>query len=48
MNRKRCPWCGKMIDRKKDMQSLNDLVGSPSVPRMLRQAKCGHCHHTYG
>ena len=48
MNRKRCPWCGKMIDRKKDTQSLNDLVGSPSVPRMLRQAKCGHCHHTYG
>ncbi len=48
MNRKRCPWCGKIIDKKRDTVSWNDVVGSPSVPRMLRQANCGHCHNKYG
>ncbi len=48
MNRTRCPWCGKIIDRKKDTISWSDVVGSPSVPRMLRQANCGHCCHKYG
>ncbi len=48
MNRKRCPWCGKIIDKKKDTKSWNDVVGSPSVPRMLRQANCGHCRNKYG
>lgn len=48
MNRKRCPWCGKIIDKKKDTISWDDVVGSPSVPRWLRQANCGHCHYKYG
>lgn len=48
MNRKRCPWCGKIIDKKQDTVSWNDVVGSPSVPRMLRQANCGHCLNKYG
>lgn len=47
MNRKRCPWCGKIIDKKKDTISWDDVF-SPSVPRMLRQANCGHCRHKYG
>ncbi len=28
--------------------SWNDVVGSPSVPRWLRQANCGYCRHKYG
>jgi len=48
VNRKRCPWCGKIIDKKKDTVSWSDVMGSPSVPRMLRQANCGHCRHKYG
>ena len=48
MNRKRCPWCGKIIDKKKDTMSWNDVVGSPSVPRWLRQANCGYCRNKYG
>ena len=48
MNRRRCPWCGKIIDKKKDTMSWDDVVGSPSVPRWLRQANCGHCRNKYG
>ncbi|MBR4016259.1 MAG: hypothetical protein IKK11_00390 [Oscillospiraceae bacterium] len=48
MNRKRCPWCGKIIDKKKDSTSWSDVVGSPSIPRMLRQANCSHCRNKYG
>lgn len=48
MNRKRCPWCGKTIDKKKDTISWNDVWESPSVPRWLRKANCGHCRHKYG
>ncbi len=48
MNRKRCPWCGKIIDKKKDTISWDDVVGSPSVPRWLRQANCGYCRYKYG
>ena len=48
MNRRRCPWCGKIIDKKKDTMSWDDVVGSPSVPRWLRQANCGYCRHKYG
>ena len=48
MNRTRCPWCGKIVDKKKDTVSWRDVVVSPSVPRMLRQANCGHCRNKYG
>ena len=48
MNRKRCPWCGKKIDRDKDIVLGRDVFLSPSVPRMLRMANCGHCGHKYG
>lgn len=48
MNRKRCPWCGKIIDKEKDSASWNDVISSPSVPRMLRLANCSHCGHKYG
>ena len=48
MNRTRCPWCGKRIDKKKDTTKWNDVVASPSVPQMLRVANCGHCRHKYG
>lgn len=48
MNKKRCPWCGKIIDKKKDTILWKDVLSSPSVPRMLRQANCGHCRHKYG
>lgn len=48
MNRTRCPWCGKRIDKSKDTMSWQDVFASPSVPRMLRKAKCGHCGKKYG
>lgn len=48
MNRKRCPWCGKIINKDKDTISWQDVISSPSVPRMLRKANCGHCKHKYG
>ena len=48
MNRKRCPWCGKIINKYKDTISWQDVISSPSVPRMLRKANCGHCKHKYG
>lgn len=48
MNRKRCPWCGKIIDKKRDTISWGDVVNSPSVPRMLHKANCGHCRNKYG
>ena len=48
MNRKRCPWCGKRIDKKKDSILWRDVIASPSVPQMLRKANCGYCGHKYG
>ena len=48
MNRKRCPWCGKRIHKDRDTIFWKDAFLSPSVPRMLRQANCGHCGHKYG
>ena len=48
MNRKRCPWCGKRIDKNKDTILWRDVIASPSVPRMLRKANCGHCGRKYG
>lgn len=47
MNRKRCPWCGKVIDRSKDKMLLKDRYGS-SVPRYLHIANCSHCGRNYG
>ena len=48
MNRKRCPWCGKVIDKSKDTVLMHDTFFNPAVPRMLRIANCGHCGHKYG
>lgn len=48
MNRKRCPWCGKIIDKNKDKIFFRDVFFSPSVPLMLLQANCSHCGHKYG
>ena len=48
MNRTRCPWCGKKIDKNKDTILWRDVIASPSVPQMLRKANCGHCLHKYG
>lgn len=48
MNRKRCPWCGKRIDKNKDTILWRDVIASPSVPQMLRKANCGHCGRKYG
>ena len=48
MNRKRCPWCGKIIDKKKDKISWGDVIEKRDVPRRLHQANCGHCRHKYG
>ena len=47
MNRRRCPWCGKVIDRNKDTISWKDGFSS-SVPRMLKIGNCAHCRHKYG
>ena len=48
MNRTRCPWCGKKIDKVKDTINLGDVFENPSVPQMLRKANCGHCGRKYG
>lgn len=47
MNRTRCPWCGKRIDKGKDKIYFHDVY-SPTVPRFLRKANCHHCRHKYG
>ena len=47
MNRKRCPWCGKITDSSKDKSSWRD-VGSSAVPRFLHRGLCSHCNHKYG
>ncbi len=47
MNTKRCPWCGKIIDKKKDTITWNDVVNS-AVPRRLHIANCAHCRNKYG
>lgn len=48
MNRTRCPWCGKKIDKVRDTVNWADRFETHSVPRMLRIANCGHCRHKYG
>ena len=47
MNKKRCPWCGKIIDKEKDKTLWKDRYTS-SVPRFLHLADCSHCRHKYG
>lgn len=48
MNRKRCPWCGNRIHKDRDAICRGNVTFSPSVPRMLRIADCGHCGRKYG
>ena len=48
MNRTRCPWCGKRMDRQKDNILWSDVIERRATPRMLRQANCSHCRHKYG
>lgn len=45
MNRRRCPWCGKRIDKKKDKIFWRDVIPGHS---MLHTANCAHCGHKYG
>lgn len=47
MNRTRCPWCGKKIDRNKDKIRWEDVVDKRVTPEYLRQANCSHCGHKY-
>ena len=47
MNRKRCPWCGKRIDKTKDKDKSfwQDTFPGNSL---LHRADCSHCGHKYG
>ena len=47
MNRTRCPWCGKRIDKVKDRDKVSwqDMSLGHS---MLHKANCSHCGHKYG
>lgn len=47
MNRTRCPWCGKRIDRTKDKDKSFWQYSIPGYS-MLRRADCTHCGHKYG
>ncbi len=47
MNTKRCPWCGKIIDKSNDTTHWKDLFRG-DTPRLLRKANCGHCGGKYG
>lgn len=46
MNRKRCPWCGKRIDKTKDKMLWKD--SSLGHFSMLHISNCAHCRHKYG
>ena len=48
MNRTRCPWCGKIIDKYKDKAEWKDRIDNPSVSRRFVLARCSHCRHKYG
>lgn len=48
MNRKRCPWCGKRIDKAKDRGFCRNTSLNTPVRRMLYVAKCSHCGYLYG
>lgn len=48
MNRKRCPWCGKIIDKELERINENHLYASKAVPRFLHIANCGYCGRKYG
>ena len=48
MNRKRCPWCGKITDKSKDKYfSWNDFPFSHRIMK-LYTGKCSHCKNKYG
>lgn len=47
MNRKRCPWCGKRIDKAKDKDKSFWKNAIPGYS-MLHRANCAHCGHKYG
>lgn len=48
MNRTRCPWCGKIIDKKLGKAEWKDRLANPSVSRIFHMAKCSHCGNKYG
>lgn len=48
MNTTRCPWCGKIIDKKLDKADWKDRLANPSVSRIFHLAKCSHCGNKYG
>lgn len=43
MNKNRCPWCGKKIERRLDLH-----VKQKKTPLFFRFARCHHCGHNYG
>ena len=47
MNRTRCPWCGKRIDKTKDKDKSFWQYAIPGYS-MLKRADCAHCGHKYG
>ena len=47
MNRKRCPWCGKKIDKTKDKDKSFWQYAIPGYS-ILKRADCTHCGHKYG
>lgn len=44
MNRSRCPWCGKKLDRCSDHKNIKKAM----TPSALTYARCSHCRHYYG
>lgn len=44
MNKKRCPWCGKIINRFDNQKKVNKL----KTPQNLIFARCIHCKNFYG
>lgn len=47
MNRKRCPWCGKVIDKAKDKDHSFWQNAFPGYS-ILHKADCSYCGHKYG
>lgn len=47
MKRKRCPHCGRMIDKKADRINSKGAFKS-SVLHSQKVARCSHCNNTYG
>ena len=47
MNKKRCPWCGKIIDKSKDKDKDFWENRGPGYS-FLNRANCSHCGRKYG